>query len=266
MNPETRDTIVAASRPVRLAAAAALTVLALFLLVKTFDAMSTFGKGDNPPINTITVNGTGKGAAVPDIARISFTVQETAPDVAAAQKAATAKTDAAIKAVAALGVADKDVKTTGYNVNPQYASPQPCYPGAMCVQGSQKITGYQVSQSVDVKVRDTAKAGDVLAALGNIGVQNISGPDFTVDDDTDVNAEARAAAIADARTKATELAKELGVHLGSVTNYSENGSTPMPMYSRAAGVAMDSAVATAPNLPVGTDDRTVNVSITYEIR
>ncbi|CAN5681684.1 SIMPL domain-containing protein [soil metagenome] len=264
MNPETRETIVSASRPVRWAAAAALAMLALFLLVKTGDAMARYGKGDTPQVNTITVTGTGDSAAVPDIATISFTVQESAADVKSAQAAATTKTDAALAAIKELGVAEADVKTTGYNVNPQYAAVQPCYPGVMCPQTGNKITGYQVSQSVDVKVRDTSKAGDVLAKLGDLGVQNISGPNFTTDDDSGVMNEARANAIADARAKAKELAKELGVGLGDVVSYSDSG-TVMPYTTRAMSV--DSAAAgPAPTLPVGQDKRTVNVQVTYEIR
>ncbi|MEO6536827.1 MAG: SIMPL domain-containing protein [Candidatus Paceibacterota bacterium] len=267
MNPETRETIVNASRPVRWAAAAALTVLALFLLVKTGDAMARYGKGENPQLNTITVTGTGDSAAVPDIATISFTVQQTAADVKTAQDAATKKTNDALAAIKALGVDDKDVKTTGYNVNPQYAVVQPCYPGSMCPQqGSSKITGYQVSQSIDVKVRDTSKAGDVLAKLGDLGVQNIYGPNFTTDDDSGVMNEARANAIADARAKAKELAKELGVSLGDVVNYSDGGGV-MP-YATKSSMAMDSAMggSVAPTLPVGQDKRTVTVQVTYEIR
>jgi uncharacterized protein YggE len=273
MNPETRETIVRASRPVRWAASAAFVMLALFLLVKTFDAMSTFGKGQNPPVNTITVSGEGTSSATPDIATISFTVQEQASTVQAAQDAATKRANDAIAAMKAEGVADKDIKTSGYNVSPQYASQQPvvCGAGVYCprmavpVNGgsSNTIVGYQVSESIDVTVRDTSKAGDVVQKLGSLGVQNISGPNFTVDDDSGVMNDARAKAIENARAKAKELAKELGVSLGDVVSYSDSGQV-YPMYSK----AMDSVAGSAPtpNLPTGSDDRTVTVQVTYEIR
>lgn len=267
MNEDTRHTLVAASRPVRLAAAAALAMLALFLLVKTFDAISLFGQGQTPQVNTITVTGEGKSSATPDIARVSFTVQETASTVAAAQDGATKRTNDSIAALTELGIADKDVKTSGYTVSPQYAQQQPCYPGALCVQtSSNKITGYQVSESIDVTIRDTAKAGDVVSKLGTLGVQNISGPNFTVDDDSGVLNDARAEAIANARDKAKELAKELGVSLGDVVSYSDQ-NPGYPMYDKAMSVsssAMGGAVA--PNLPVGTDERTVTVQVTYRIK
>ena len=273
MNPETRETLVKASRPVRWAASAALIVLALFLLVKTFDAMSTFGKGQNPPINTITVSGEGKSSATPDIATISFTVQEQASTVQAAQDAATKRANAAIDAMKAEGVAEKDIKTSGYSVSPQYASQQPvCGAGVYCPRisvpvnstASNAIVGYQVTESVDVTVRDTSKAGDVVQKLGSLGVQNVSGPNFTVDDDSGVMDEARANAIKNAHDKAKELAKELGVSLGDVVSYSDNGIA-YPMYSKAMDSVAVAGSAATPNLPTGTDDRTVTVQVTYEI-
>jgi uncharacterized protein YggE len=268
MNDESIRSFMKGRRPVAIAAAAALAMLAIFLLVQTADAIARFGQGDQPQINTITVSGTGTSSATPDIATISFSVQEQASTVAAAQDAATKKANAALAALKDFSIADKDVKTTGYTVSPQYATEQtPCAPGMYCpavVRTTNTITGYQVMESIDVTVRDTSKAGDIVTKLGTLGVQNISGPNFTIDDDNGVMNDARAMAIENAHDKAVELAKELGVSLGSVVSYSDQGGVyPTPMYDRAAGTAM-SAAAT-PNLPVGTQDRTVNVQVTYRI-
>lgn len=268
MNPETRAALIEASKPVRWAAAAALAVLALFLLVKTFDALALFGDGQNPPFNTITVSGEGESAAIPDIASITFTVQETAPTVAAAQEAATKKTDAALAALGTLEVAEEDIKTVSYQVYPQYENQQ-CFMGR-CPQGTPKISGYQVSQSVEVKVRDTAKVSEVLAQLGTIGVQNVAGPNFMVDDDSDIAQEARDNAIADAREKADRLADQLGVRLGDVVSYyEETGAMPYNEYGY-GGTMMDmkvSAVApqATPTLPAGQEERKVTVQVTYRI-
>jgi uncharacterized protein YggE len=259
MTEQTAELIKNASRPVRYAAAAALAVLALFLFVKTVDALDQFGVRDGQPVSTAT----------PDIAQLTFTVQESASTVKAAQDAATKRTNESLAALKAEGIADKDIKTLGYNVNPQYAqSGVACGPGMMCptvITNSNTITGYQVSQTVQVKVRDTNKAGEVLQKLGTLGVQNISGPNFMVDDDTSVTDAARADAIDAARTKAETLAKQLHVRLGKVVNFSENGGYPVPMYSAMSkgGVATD---AVAPSLPVGQNETNVTVSVTYEIK
>lgn len=260
---------LSSNRVVRVALTAVLILLALFLLAKTWH--TAFGRDVGDPYNTITVEGTGRSAAVPDTARITFTVMESAVNVADAQDAATKKTDAALNAVSEKGVADKDIKTVSYTVSPKYEYTQtPCYPGMMCpavISSSPRIVGYDVSQTVEVKVRDTAKAGEVLEVLGSLGVQNISGPDFVVDDESGVKNEARAEAIEEARMKAKQLAKELGVRLGDVVSYSENGAYPMmyEAYGKGGGI-MDADVRSAPSLPTGENETNVTVSVTYEIR
>lgn len=257
-------------KPIRYAVLSVLVLLSVFLLVSAWQG--AFGHNQFEPVNAITVEGTGDVNTVPDVARITFTVSESAASVKAAQDLATKKTDAALASIKKLDVADKDVKTLGYNVSPKYDYNQPCPPGAMCAQmvtGTPKIVGYEVSQTVQVTVRDTAKASDVLAGLASAGVQNISGPEFSVDDEDAAKAEARGKAIEEARTKAKLLAKQLGVHLGKVVSYSENGSGyPQPMmYSAVAkGGMMDASRESAPSLPTGENKTTVSVSVTYEIR
>lgn len=263
LNPS--PTLLSATRGVRYAAVAALSILALFLLAKTVAVMSDIGHTNPSSVASITVTGTGKASVAPNVATISFTVQENASTVAAAQDSATKRTDNALAAIKKLGIDDKDVQTSGYNVNPQYET-KPCAPGTYCPQDTTKITGYQVSQSITVKVRDTAKAGDVLAALGSVGVQVVSGPNFMVDDPSAVQADARGKAITDARTKAEVLAKQLGVHLGKVVGFSENGGA-IPYYAQTKSAGMDAAAGpVAPTLPVGTSETNVTVTVVYEIQ
>ncbi|MEA2701774.1 MAG: uncharacterized protein QOE22_483 [Candidatus Parcubacteria bacterium] len=251
------------------AVVAVLVLLALFLLAKTVDAFDRMGKSPYAGPNVVTVTGTGKAETPPTIAHVVFTVQETAGTVAEAQDAASRKATAALDAIRALGIEDKDVQAAGYQTNPQYETLQPCRPGFPCVQGSPKIVGYQVSQTVTVKIRNTDLAAGVLAALGTAGVQNTTGPDFQVDDDSEVMEEARGKAIEVAREKAHILAKQLHVRLGDVVSFSENGDA-MPMYESMnkafGGVAMDMAARPAVPLPQGQNESVVNVSITYEIK
>jgi len=247
------------------AGALALGMLALFLVLQSVLTLRDLEHQTIPAADTITVTGQGTATAVPDVAKITYTVTQDAKTVGDAQTAATTKSNAALDVLKSAGIADKDVKTLSYNVSPQYTYPS-CPPGVFCPNTSPTITGYEVSQSIQVTVRDTSKAGDVLQKLGTLGVQNISGPSFAVDDPNTVQAAARADAIAKAKTNAELLAKQLGVHLGRIVNFSEDGSQPYPMYSTnsmAAGKAMD--VAAPPALPVGQNESTSNVSITYEI-
>lgn len=244
-------------------------MLALFLLgsaIYQFRASSLLGS-DTPAVNTITVSGKGEVVAVPDIATFSFSVTESAKTVAEAQKLATDKANKAVDAVKSKGVAEKDIKTTGFNIYPKYEyENKACYQG-YCPSGRQVLVGYEVSISYSVKVRDIAKAGEVLASIGSLNVTNVSGLDFTIDDEDALTAKARGLAIDDARAKAKELARDLGVHIVRVVNFSENGNYPI-YYARAekAGMGGDMAAVPAPSLPAGENTVTSNVSVTYEIR
>lgn len=268
MNESWQDTIVRISKPVRYAAAAALILLALFLLVKTLDVLAYgIGRSDAYPSNVIVVEGTGEATAIPDIASINYSVTERGATVGEAQTKATENMNASLTFLKKMGVEEKDIKTTGYNVYPEYEYQPVCYSSYCPPAGNPDIIGYSVSQSVEVKVRDTENVGGVLQGLGDAGVQNIYGPNFTVDDEDAARTKAREAAIIEAREKARTLAKQLGVRLGKVVSFYENNGA-YPYYDKGFGGAMDVAMtqeAPAPSLPAGEQETSVTVSITYEI-
>ncbi|MFZ3043551.1 MAG: SIMPL domain-containing protein, partial [Minisyncoccia bacterium] len=251
---------------VRIALTSVLGVLALFLLAQTVRIAMDFGRPANPATDTITVQGSGQAALAPDVARISFSVQNTAATVAEAQTVTTKQANAALDFVKGQGVAEKDVKTLSYNISPQYSYPRPCPVGALCpdYSGTPKITGYQVSETVQVTMRDLTKVGEMLGGLGKLEVQNVNGPDFALDDSTAGYDAARADAIDKAKAQATLLAKQLGVSLGKIVNFSESsGGYPYPMaYGLGGGVA--ETKASAPNVPTGENTYNASVSITYE--
>ena len=254
---------------VRIALTGALAILALFLLAQTITTAANFGRSGVPATDTVTVQGSGQATKAPDIAHISFTVQNTATTVAVAQAATTKQANAAIAYVKGQGIADKDVKTLSYDISPQYSYPNPCRSGTICpvYSDSPKITGYQVSESIQVTIHDLTAVGTLLGGIGDLGVQNVNGPNFGLDDSTAGYTAARADAIAKARAQAQLLAKQLGVHLGKVVNFSEStggGAYPM-MYAMGVG-ASDAKAAPAPSVPTGENTYNVSVSITYEIR
>lgn len=255
---------------VRIALIVTLSVLALFLLAQTIMTAGNFGRANVPATDTVTVQGTGQATLPPDVARISFTVENTAPTVAGAQTATTKQTNAAIDFVKGQGVTEKDVKTLSYNISPQYSYPKPCPRDGFCpdYSGAPKIIGYQVSQTIQVTMRGLSAVGTLLGGLGKFEVQNIHGPAFALDDATAGYDAARADAIDKAKTQANLLAKQLGIRLGKIVNFSESsGGYAYPMYSLGErGGAMDSKVAPTPNLPVGENTYNASVSITYEIR
>jgi hypothetical protein len=244
-----------------------LIVLAVFLGVYTLNGLKGL-RNPNPVYNVITVSGEGEAVAIPDIASFTFSVSQDSATVAAAQEAVTDKMDAIVAALKNLGIEERDIKTSDYSVFPKYEyTTQPCSP-TFCPPSRQIQDGYTATHSVSVKVRDTAKAGEALAAAGNAGATNMSSISFTIDDPDMLVNEARAEAIHDAKEKAEMLADELGVKLVRVMGYNDNmGGGPMPYY-RELGMGGDVAVsqAKAPTLPTGENKYTITVSVTYEIR
>jgi uncharacterized protein len=252
---------------------AVLIALAAVFIVKELRLTSHVGENPNQS-NMISVEGTGDSVAVPDIATFSFSVTENAKTVADAQTAATAKINAAIASLKSAGIADKDISTESYNINPHYEYQNSVCPAnygttaAYCPPGKSTLTGYEVSQTIGVKVRDLSKAGAIFTTIGGLGVQNVNSLSFSVDKPESVQAEARAKAIDNAKAKADSLAKQLGVRLGRIVSFSENGGgypRPMMYATKDSMVANQSAGAVPPEVPVGEQKVTSSVSITYEI-
>lgn len=258
------------------AAAAALGALALWALIMAISQVREYryiGAGINPT-NTITVSGEGELFAVPDVAEFTATISEDAKDVKTAQDAATKKTNDIIAFLRSQGIEERDIKTVDYNVSPKYEwlnAQESLCTGGYCRPGKQELTGYTVSQALQIKVRDTKKAGDLLAGVGGKGVSNVSGLTFTVADQNLLEEQARSKAIDKAKAKADVLAKQLGVNVVRVVGFNENNN--YPVYARAATMDMaygkggaELQSAPAPELPQGTNKITSNVTVTYEIR
>ena len=161
---------------------------------------------------TISVTGEGEVFAVPDIGQFSFSVQAKADDAGEAQEQSGTAVNDIIAFLRESGVEEVDIKTTNYNLYPQYRwEEQLCLPGTFCGSGERVQDGFEVSQTVQVKVRNTDDASAVITGVGERGATNISGLDFVIDDTDALEAEARAAAIVDAKAKAAVLTKDLGV-------------------------------------------------------
>lgn len=192
-------------------------LLGAFLAIETLNSIrenSYIGKGVYPT-NVIAINGTGEVYAIPDTASFSFSVVEEGKTVKDAQDKATKKINAILDAVKKFDIEDKDIKTTGYSSYPKYDYTSSACVNGYCPPGKQVLTGYEVSQSITVKVRDTAKAGDVLTKVGGLGASNISGLDFVVDDMDSVKDQAREKAVVVGKgpMPRTEVVKKLWAYI-----------------------------------------------------
>ncbi len=217
---------------------------------------------------SISVDGEGEASAVPDVGQFSFSVTAEGPNATDAQNASAAKINDIMSYLKEQGVEEKDIKSEGYNMYPKYKyEEQMCAFGSWCPPGEQVEDGFEVSQMVMVKVRDTAKAGDLLSGVGAKGATNISGLTFTVDDESAVKAEARSKAIADAKTKAEKIAADLGVEIVRITSFYENqGYYGEYGYGGDMMSAKAEAAPGAPSTPVGEQTTTVSVSLSFEVK
>lgn len=214
------------------------------------------GKADRME-RTITVQGLGKVTAKPDIAVTTMGMISNAATVAEAQQKNTDTMNKLIEKLKALGIDAKDIQTTNYNIYPQYNYTE---------EKGQELKGYEVNQSVTVKIRDLAKANQVLALAGEVGANSVGGLQFTIDDDDVYKAEARKLALEEVAEKSKALINMLGVKVIGIVAYSEyeGGGSPMYMKSMAEGIGGGNAVP-APSIESGSMDVTMNVSVTLEI-
>lgn len=210
-------------------------------------AAATPVAGD-PATRTVNVNGTGKVAITPDIATLTFGVESSGADLAAAQADNATRAQAVIDRLKALGIAANDLQTVGYNIQPQYDK-------------EQKLTGYRVINAVRAVVRDLKQVGPTIDGAVNAGANRVSGISFDATNKAEATRRAREAAVADAHQKAEQYAQLTGTTLGGVKEISE--STGAPEYR---AVPAPAAASQATPIEPGEGSLTITVQISYELR
>jgi len=249
----------------------------LVTVVVIFAALFVYTKLAGPIpffINSITTTktdlftqeGQGQVTAVPDTATIDAGVTQTTANVTDAKNQTDSTVNKLITAVKKLGVSDNEIKTTNYSVNPNY-SPNTIEPmgGVMIPGGNNNITGYTVTQNLEIKIKQTDKTNSVIDAVTANGANLVGGINFTFSDDLQNKLEnqAREIAVAQAKNKAENLAHAAGLHLGRIVNVVENSNFPriMPM----AGVLSktDQAQSSA-NVTPGENTVSITVTLYYE--
>lgn len=207
--------------------------------------------------NTLTVTGNGSAFGKPDVATIQIGVQTRNADAGVAVDENTRRMNALMEALKALGIAENDLQTANFSV---YA--QQDYDPATG-QPRDTIT-YMVDNTLTVTLRDVSKLGDTLSQAVSAGANNVYGISFSVANPTQLEAEAREKAMADARVRAEALAKTAGVTLGgpiSITEYTTSVPPVYPVAEARAGLGGGA-------VPVSTGQLQINlqVSVTYEIQ
>ncbi|MDP1731494.1 MAG: SIMPL domain-containing protein [Devosia sp.] len=212
---------------------------------------------------TISIEGRGEVMAAPDTAFVTSGVTSQGATARAALDANTLAMNELIATLKAAGIEARDIQTSGFSVNPNYV-----YTDARGENGytlPPKINGYQVYNTVTVRVRDLPALGSVLDKAVTVGANTINGVSFSVSDPSRLYDEARKAAFADARDKAETYAGAAGIDLGSIRLISESQGYGQPQ-PYALQTAMYDRAASSP-VPVEAGELTfsVNVSVTWEL-
>ena len=234
-------------------------VLVIFIISGVMMLVNKNGNSEYSPnnVNQISFAGEGKVYTKPDIAFVDVSVVTQGEQVKDVQDANTKKMNKVIGFLKTSGVDEKDIKTTDYNLYPQYTYENNKVP---------QIMGYQISQTLNIKIRNLDNVGTILEGGVNVGINQVNSLYFGFENDEQLKEQARKIAIDDAKKKAEILASQLGVRLIKITGFSDNTTGyQVPVYN-AKEYGIGGGSGTTPDIQTGQNEITVDVTITYEIK
>jgi uncharacterized protein YggE len=207
----------------------------------------------------ITVSGEGKTYAVPDIALIQLGVVSEGLKVGDVIKENTEKMNNILKEIKALGIEEKDIKTTTYNLAPRYEWTE---------EGRRIFKGYTLTQEIMVKIRNFEKIGDVLEKSTEKGANLVGDLQFSIDEPEKVRQEARKEAIEKAKAKAGQIAQDSGLKLVKLVNVYEDyyPRTYSDTLYKSLEATGGGEIATPPEIQPGEQEVTVTIYLTYRVR
>ena len=231
-------------------------LLILFLYFKFAGPISLSVQSIQTTKSTIfSVSGTGKTTGIPDTALMSIGVTKTASTITNAQNQTNTAANKIIQDLKNLGIEEKNIQTTDYSVNPQYD-----YNG-----GEQNITGYTVSQTLEIKITPIDVANKAIDVSTADGANLVNGITFTFNDKTkkDLENKARAEAVKMAKEKADSIANATGIRLGKIVDVQETNNLIEPRPMMVGDVASEAKSANT-QLQPGENSITSNITISYE--
>ena len=223
----------------------AVPILCLALAAPLAAQTAPGAPGDVP---ILTVSGWGQSHAAPDEATVRLGILAQAATAREAQDRVNRTAGAILEAIRKLGIPAERIQTSGLNLGPQYAQAR--------AESAPKITGYQASSSVSVRIDDLAKVGPAIDAGLAAGANNLDGVEFGLRDDGAARAAALTDAVRSARGKAEALAAALRVRLVEIVEVAEGGAAiaqPQPFRGRAMAMSADTAATPVSPGQVGVD-------------
>jgi uncharacterized protein len=224
---------------------------------------ANFAHAADEPTPRIMVSGEGEATVAPDMALISLSVLREGITAREALDANTKAMSEVLAAMKAFGIAETDLQTSGFNIQPRYVYPDPNKNETF----NPKITGYTVMNTLGVRVRDLSKVGEVLDQSVTLGVNEGGNVTFVKDDASAVIEEARKKAVENAIAKAKTITSTAGVGIGRILEMSEQSFQPGPMPMMQADMAMAKS-AGRESVPIATGENSyrVTVNVTFEIK
>jgi uncharacterized protein YggE len=238
------------------------SALALSMLIAALLALAPLGSAQTIPVQPqpnmgISVLGSGIVLAQPNTARITLGVEVFDASLSNAQATAANRMDAVVAKLKAAGIPDTDIRTVSYNINPQYDQRDP---------NQAVLRGYQVQNLVEVKTSNVAGLGALLDDVVSAGATRVMGIRFEASNMEDLKNQARDQAMANARGKAEQMARDAGVTLGrpiSIEESDPGGVTPVR--AQVPSAALAAPAATTPIQPGELQVQT-NVRVLYAIQ
>ncbi|MCX2975862.1 SIMPL domain-containing protein [Candidatus Marimicrobium litorale] len=207
----------------------------------------------------IIVSGEGTVEIAPDMAILSLVVMREAPTAEGALATNSAAMTAVMKAMTGAGIAERDIQTTQFSIQPRYSRETRKPDGTL---ETRKLVGYTVRNGVNVRVRDIDAVGEVLDMSVRLGVNEGGGIQFSNADPTKALERARSNAVKDAMDKARGLASAAGGKVGRVLEISEHSMGARPMNMARREMAMDSMKV---SVPIAAGENTYRVSISLSV-
>ncbi|MBY5361343.1 SIMPL domain-containing protein [Rhizobium leguminosarum] len=237
------------------------TVLMTALLALPLAAAApAFAQEAKPREPVISVTGDGESSIAPDMAVVNLAVVKQAKTAREALDENNKAMNDVLAALKSGGIAERDLQTSGFSIQPQYNYPQP-------VDGQQQqpqLIGYQTINSITIRLRDLAKLGQVIDQSVSLGINQGGEIQFTNDKPEAVIDEARKDAVADAVKKAKTLSEAAGVKLGRILEINENVPRAMPQPAYRATMMKEASDAAVP-VQGGENNYNVSVTVTFAI-
>lgn len=235
---------------------ALVSLMAILMAVSAFSQSAIAADAERP--RTVAVSGQGEIQAEPDLAHVTLGVEARKPKLEEARAEVARTIDAVLKLTRDLKIDQTLVRSTRINVQPEY--------NWDANARERNLIGYYVSRQVEIELRDLEKLGQLLERATDLGVNQLGDPRLDSSKRRDLERQALAKAVEDARANAEAVAKTAGARLGPVRTISANsGYVPPPMPMRGKVMMAMEASDAAQSYQSGQMTFTGNVQIEYDL-